>query len=740
MQGVCNEMMQAVAVSVFRAISRPATLLLALCITSMLLLSPASVLAADSSPAAGASTVAAGASPVAADADFPVPDSIRPAINFWIKVYTEVDTESGYLHDARNLSVIYADLPRDSRRIDARRREIATDLNVLATGKRRDLTSSQKDILSLWGDNVSNARLAEAADSIRWQLGQSDRYKEGLVRSGAYREHIENVVRAKGMPVELAALPHVESSFHPGAFSSAAASGMWQFMRETAQRFMRVDTIVDERLDPYRATYAAMDMLQADYRALGTWPLALTAYNHGANGIARAVRDTGTTDIGRIIAEYKGSRFGFASRNFYPQFLAALEVERNADKYFGSITFDRSPDFAEYEMTSFVDATVIASTLGVEMGELRRMNPALLQQVWTGNKRIPKGYVLKVDRSALSGDLIASINAIPGSELHGEQIPDLSYTVASGDTLSGIAGRYNTSVSELVAINQLRDRHSIRIGQKLVLPQQGGVVPTLIVNDAGPQSIPGNRTYTVRRGDTLTGISQRFGVAATTLMSLNGLRDRNMIQPGQVLKLAVESGSAAAVAAAPEAAQPAEQSGTATPEVAVAADAPAVAADSPEAQQAAAEQADNQLAADPSDYSVAADNTIEILTDETLGHFAEWLGMDSAALRSLNNLRANATVRVGNRLKVDFSRVGKGTFEANRKQFHSGIQAQYFASYRIRNTEDYSIKRNEVVGELARARDVPMWLFRQYNPQLGDGSAVKAGQVVVFPVVEKVTN
>jgi membrane-bound lytic murein transglycosylase D len=726
MQGVCNEMMQAVAVSVLRAISRPATLLLALCITPMLLLSPASVLAAESSP-------------LVASADFPVPDSIRPAINFWIKVYTEVDTESGYLHDARNLSVIYADLPRDSRRIDARRREIAADLKALATGKRRDLTSSQKDILSLWGENVSNARLTEAADSIRWQLGQSDRYKEGLVRSGAYREHIEKVVRAKGMPVELAALPHVESSFHPGAFSSAAASGMWQFMRETAQRFMRVDNIVDERLDPYRATYAAMDMLQADYRALGSWPLALTAYNHGANGIARAVRDTGTTDIGRIIAEYKGSRFGFASRNFYPQFLAALEVERNADKYFGAITFDRYPDFAEYEMTSFVDATVIASTLGVEMGELRRMNPALLQQVWTGNKRIPKGYVLKVDRSSLSGDLIASLNSIPGSELHREQIPDLSYTVASGDTLSGIAGRYNTSVSELVAINQLRDRHSIRIGQKLVLPQQGGVVPTLVVNDPGPQSIPGNRTYTVRRGDTLTGISQRFGVATTTLMSLNGLRDRNMIQPGQVLKLAAES-SSAAVVAAPEPAQPAGQSGTATPAVAVVADAPAVAADSPEAQQAAAEQADNQLAADPSDYSVAADNTIEILTDETLGHFAEWLGMDSAALRSLNNLRANATVRVGNRLKVDFSKVGKDTFEANRKRFHSGIQAQYFASYRIRNTEDYSIKRNEVVGELARERDVPMWLFRQYNPQLGDGSAVKAGQVVVFPVVEKVTN
>ncbi|MDY6983698.1 MAG: LysM peptidoglycan-binding domain-containing protein, partial [Pseudomonadota bacterium] len=643
-----------------------------------------------------------------------------------------VDTEHGYLHDARNLSIIYETLPRDSRRIDARRKEIAADLKVLAGGKRSGLTASQQRLLDLWG-GASNERLREASENVRWQLGQSDRYRQGLVRSGAYREHIERVARAKGLPVELAALPHVESSFHPGAVSSVAASGMWQFMRETAQRFMRVDLLVDERLDPYRATYAAMDMLAADYRVLGSWPLALTAYNHGVNGIARAVRETGTNDIGRIIADYRGSRFGFASRNFYPQFIAALQIDRNAEKYFGKIDFDPYPDFAEYEMTAYVDANVIASTLGVDMGDLKRANPALLQQVWTGNKRIPKGYVLKVDRSTLRRDFIASINAIPRSELHPEQIPDLSYTVAKGDTLSGIAGRYNTSIAELVAINQLRDRNSLRIGQKLVLPQRGGVVPTLIVNDSGPQSIPGSLTYTVRRGDTLTAISQRFGVNTATLMSLNGIRDRNMLQPGQVLKLAAD-GSAASIASAPAPSVPV--SDTSAP----AADALAVAADSAAARQADAEQADNVLAADPADYSVASDNTIEILTDETLGHFAEWLGMDSAALRRLNNLRANATVRVGDRLKVEFSKVGKDAFETTRKGYHSRIQTQYFASYRIRDTENYSIRQNELVGELARKRAVPMWLFRQYNPNLGDGSRVRAGDVIVFPVVEKVTN
>lgn len=651
--------------------------------------------------------------PTAADeSDFPVPDNIRPAIQFWIKVYTEADTESGFLHDAENLAIIYEKLPRDSKLIDEHRRVLTGDLKVLAGGKRSDLSNSQQQLLALWGSDVSSERLALAADSIRWQLGQSDRYQEGLVRSGAYREHIESVARAKDMPVELAALPHVESSFHPGAFSSAAASGMWQFMRETAKRFMRVDTIVDERLDPYRATYAAMEMLQADYRALGSWPLALTAYNHGANGMARAVRDTGSNDIGHIIADYKGPRFGFASRNFYPQFLAALEVERNAERYFGAIQLDTYPDFAEYELGAFVDAGVIASSLGVDMDTLKHANPALLPPIWNGNKRIPKGYLLKVDRGALQGDFVASINTIPATEFYDAQIPDLNYTVASGDTLSGIAGRYNTSISELVAINQLRDRHTIRIGQKLVLPQQNGVVPTLVVNDTSPQALPSGGSYTVRRGDTLTAIAERFRVATQTLMTLNGIRDRNMIQPGQVLRIGSE----------------------------VSQDAPAVAVDTATVQREAAEQAENVLAADPTDYSVAADNTIEILADETLGHFANWLGMDSVTLRRLNNLRANAAVRIGDRLKLDFTLVGRDSFEGSRKEFHSTLQAQYFTSYRIRDTENYSIKSSELVGILARERSVPMWLFRQYNPLITDASLVKVGQIVVFPVIEKVSN
>ena len=242
----------------------------------------------------------------AASDDFPVPDSIRPAIKFWISVYTEADTESGFLHDAHDLSIIYTKLNRDRTLINSTREKIREDLKVLASGKRSGITPSQQSLLDLWGSETSNERLESAAANIRWQLGQSDRFIAGMKRSGAYRDHIEDVIISKGMPTELAILPHVESSYHPGAYSSAAATGMWQFVRATAQRFMQVDYVVDQRLDPYMATYGAMELLEYNYNALGSWPLALTAYNHGANGIARAIRDVGSMDIGRIISDYRG--------------------------------------------------------------------------------------------------------------------------------------------------------------------------------------------------------------------------------------------------------------------------------------------------------------------------------------------------------------------------------------------------------------------------------------------------
>ncbi len=689
-----------------------------------------------------------------AESDFPVPDNIRPAIEFWIKVYTEVDTESGFLHDAENLSVIYTKLNRDRSIINNTRDDIANDLRVLAGGKRSGLTNSQQEILDLWPANVSNERLAKAANGVRWQLGQSDRFIAGLQRAGAYREHIEDVVRSKGMPVELAILPHVESSFHPGAYSSAAATGMWQFVRSTAQRFMRVDYVVDERLDPYAATYGAMELLEFNHNALGNWPLALTAYNHGANGIARAVRDVGSNDIGLIIEEYKGPRFGFASRNFYPQFLAALHVDSNYEDYYGAIQVNSHPGFYEEEMESFVSAEDLALSLNVSVAELQRDNPALQPAVWSGTKRIPKGYSIKVRRDELpSGNLVASLNSLPLTTLFSEQIPDLSYVVRRGDSLSVIAERYRTTISELVAINQLRDRNTIRIGQQLLLPQQDGSIPTLVVSDGTPLEIPANGLYEVRRGDTLSIIAERYRVSVDSLVALNSLNNQSMIFPGQSLRLQsneapiqtpIQATAPILVASVTEdAIENSERESAANlseeidPEVEAELDATLAAVEAVVMLEENEAQLLVDLSADPADYGVARDGSIEIQAIETLGHYADWLGIRTQTLRNLNGLAYRDPVMIGDRLKLDFSEVDQATFETRRRQFHRALQQQYFTTYRIQQTEEYSIQRRDFLETLTRQRSVPMWLFRQYNPEV-NFERLQIGQVVVFPVVQRV--
>jgi membrane-bound lytic murein transglycosylase D len=150
---------------------------------------------------------------------------------------------------------------------------------------------------------------------------------------------MERIFRAEGLPLELTRLPLVESCFDVEAYSKVGAAGIWQFMPATGRLYaMDVNDSVDERRDPIASTRAAARFLRHNYEALeDSWPLAITAYNHGPAGIRRAISATGTTDIGVIVGRYDGPAFGFASRNFYAEFLAALDVDRHREAWFGKL-------------------------------------------------------------------------------------------------------------------------------------------------------------------------------------------------------------------------------------------------------------------------------------------------------------------------------------------------------------------------------------------------------------------
>ena len=702
---------------------------------------------------------------------FPRPAELEPAISFWVRVYTEVDTQSGFLHDSQNLDVIYTDLRLNRRAIEARRSQIQEDLRVLATGERGQLTDSQSEILALWPIDVSNQTLRAAASNVRWQLGQSDRFLGGLQRSGAYRQHINNVIREKGLPAELGVLPHVESSFNPGAFSSASAAGMWQFTRATGQRFMRIDHIVDERMDPYTATSAAMSLLEYNYSVLGTWPLALTAYNHGAGGIARAVRETETTDIEKIVANYKGRSFGFASRNFYAQFLAVNEVERNAVEHFGVVRFNPAPNFREVETDAFIDAEVFASSVGISLDQLRADNRALRPVVWEGNKRIPAGFKIKMREEVVpSGDILAMVLADFKFPV---QTPDIAYVVERGDSLSVIARRFNTSVTRLASLNQLQSRNRIQIGQRLLLPQDNSQ-PTSVA-----AVVSKDGSYTVRRGDTVSLIAARYGITEQALLGVNGIQDPHRIYPGQQLTMPGQGDAGVQLAGIDVTNTPTRTVETLLAEEVVAridpmSDTPVVppieveeftlvrlppAAVLPDNQELdtpvsdeestaealdpvidvseSNEQLVENLSADPSDYTVASNNTVEVQASETLGHFADWLSIRAWDVRRLNNMAFRDPVIVGKRLTLDFSSVNIAEFELKRREFHSTLQQEFFSNYRIQGVEQYEIKRNDNIGAIARNRySTPIWLVRQYNPEL-DFNRIQIGQKIAFPLVEQ---
>ncbi len=624
-----------------------------------------------------------------ADEIFPQPPELQPDVDFWVSIFTQYSTDEGVLHDNRNLAIVYArlDMPAKlsrrerQRRAEARRKKLRAVLRTLASGKRDNLSAEEERVLALWPEDVSNQELAAAAKRIRYQQGLRDRFREGLERSGRWRDFVNKEFTALGVPIEIAALPHVESSYNPAARSHVGASGIWQFTRSTGRRFMRVDHVVDERNDPFSATRAAGRLMAYNYSITGNWPMAITAYNHGLSGVRRAMRKHGDTAYVEILRKYKGRTFGFASRNFYVAFLAAKEVDQNVEKYFPGLVFEKPVDYSVAKLPTYVSVSGLTKALGVSAAKLAQHNPGLQATIWQGSKYLPKGYDLRMPANSVTQPLATLLASLPADSVFAKQLPDMFHTVVRGDTLSQIAATYDTRVSTLVALNALSSSHRIRAGQRLRLPAAGPA--PVVVAAAAPAQAPIEAPVVVEPAALEPAV-------VASIAGVGGEAPVDEMVPGPL------AGDFAAPVTGP---------------------------------------IQTALLSDPSDYSVAADNTIEIQPLETLGHYGDWLEIKTQRLRDINGLAFRAHVEVGRRIRLDLDTVDAKTFEARRIAYHRAQQDNFFRRHVITGVTDYTIRRGDSIWILAlRKYNVPVWLFRQYNPGL-DLQKVRPGTTVQFPVL-----
>lgn len=758
------------------------------------------------------------AASVHAQSAIPRPEGLQPDVNFWIRVYTEVTTNEGFLHDERNLAVVYDTVkfgagqsPKDRQKLvdDRRDRHIAALRRIIAAlptqAERDSLSAEDKRILALWGGaNASPILLREATQRIRFQLGQADRFKEGLIRSSTWETHIAETFANRGLPPELAVLPHVESSFNAAAYSKVGAAGLWQFMRSTGRRYMRIDDAVDERLDPYRATEAAAQLLEYNYRVLDSWPLALTAYNHGAAGMRRAKETVGTNDFVKINRTYNSRTFGFASRNFFPSFLAALTIDENPEKYFGPLERRPEQKFREITMPAYVRLSTLERALKIDREELRPLNPGWRPTIFAGTRLVPRGYRLRLPADTAekwTPELLTS--RLPANELYAGQITPRSHRVRKGETLAAIAQRYGMTAARLAELNNLSANAQVRAGRHLTLPEQ---LPRLLTaanaapatpavatspspENATAATAPAEDFYVVRRGDSLQVIAARVRVPEAQLLRMNALKDPDRLYEGQRLRIAGElkaelaarepesDTKVAAIDAArgeaqrevaavevvreettrpigtgeptrgrPRSAAAVAMEAATTPEVATSvvqaaesAREPVSASQAEELSPALGPVSVTQALADSIDYQVRDDGTIRVEATETLGHYADWLQLPTQRLRNVNSLKPRQTVQLGQKLKLDYSKVSRESFEQLRRDHHAKLQAEFFVQHRISGTEVYIVRRGDSLWTMTqRFSNLPIWLLRQYNPDT-DLSDLRAGTQVVMPRIEVVS-
>jgi membrane-bound lytic murein transglycosylase D len=648
---------------------------------------------------------------------FPCPPEIQRRVDFWIKVFRSWKTNQVIFHDSQHPERVYAvkttkatcRRKRAAPAVERERKRIKRQLQGLAVKLERGdakYSSAERDMLTLFPGRGSK-EVRRAAGNIRCQQGNRDRFREALTRYGRYKEHILKVLRESGLSEDILYLPFVESAYNPRAYSRVGAAGLWQIMPRTARKLgLQLNATLDERFDPERATWAAARYLRrstdtltavAKGRSRGVRPtdinpFVITSYNYGVAGMSRAIRKVGPDYID-VLRKYRSRSFRTAVRNFYASFLAARYVAQNADKYFGELEGSKPLRYSVVALEKPTSVARVQKVFGVSEATLRELNPAWTRYVWRGWRLIPEGYSLRLPyRKHRWRKQLARLETLPPEQ---PQLSGRKYIVQRGDTACGIARVFEVSCRDVIQVNDLGRRALIRVGQKLEIPARPAAKKTVVAK------------------------------AASTAKPAPKSRPEPKAPPQPALRVAkVESTSATETPARkPVIVKDGETS------VAGAALKPAGAPQPKEVFRKLMDGID--VAVQTRETRGRRTYSLKVEPEETLGHYADWLGIGGTAkLRRMNKIRGGTRIRVGQRIELPIKNdTQRQSFESSRLEYHQTLVDEFEQHYEVLNVERYTVKRGDNMWNIAQEHELPYWVLTRLNPgnprpDIGDTLAV----------------
>ncbi|MBU8911128.1 MAG: transglycosylase SLT domain-containing protein [Desulfobacterales bacterium] len=615
------------------------------------------------------------------DPDFPLYPSIKPNVEFWIDIFTKFSKSQGVIHDNRNLGIIY---------------EVVTlDTSETAKGNRKNkrikkaVIKKYKNILL----NLSKGKKPLSKEEKRIVALFGSEAKPSSFKNSAFnircqtglkKQFKDGLIRSGTMIDEFKrifkshGLP-VDLIYLPCVESSYNFKAYSKFGAAGIWQFTRATgrqyMKIGYVVDERRDPYIATD---AAARLLKKNYAELKewplAITAYNHGRAGMMRaKKANGSYEKIFKSYRSRSFKFASRNFYSEFLAARIVAKNPQKYFGNIKLKKTVTFQVVKTKGYLPVKELSNRLNISIRDIQVLNPALRKPVFNGQKYIPKGFRLRLPEALNRSDINKHLTAL----YQNLQKPSRFHRVQKGDTAGSIARLHSVNLHNLILANGLNRRATIYIGQNLRIPVKDEIILAKkeLKATAKPQKSPPKKIIIKDRVEEKK-VAEPIPEPLAKLIKDEPFINPNIVTSNLSILKTYSKG--------------------------------------------------NQRI-----------GTIKIETEETLGHYADWLQIPTQEIRALNGFKYGKSISIDQKIKIPLRKKTVQEFEERRYEFHKEIEEDFFESFSIQGLEIYEVKNGDNIWTLClNELEIPFWLIKKYNSEMNFNSLLPM-QKIKYPIINK---